>query len=235
MTPNPHQRNTQLSTSIEKAPRVNQASEQPALTAISTVYQEPVMTMTTDSPSGADLLLRAGDGDPAAWQEIVHRYGRLVSATVRSFRLQDADALDAMQTTWLRLAEHAHKIKHPQWIAGWLITTARRACLEILRQAKFTPDCFDAVADRVVDPLADVEQRVIDADTTRRLWNLVDELSPRQQTLLRALFADRPRSYAEVTRLYGIAPGGIGPTRARALTQLRDLLEHHEPGLGAWR
>src|SRR6476469_7257487 len=153
MTPNPHQRNTQLSTSIEKAPRVNQASEQPALTAISTVFQEPVMTMTTDSPSGADLLLRAGDGDPAAWQEIVHRYGRLVSATVRSFRLQDADALDALQTTWLRLAEHAHKIKHPQWIAGWLITTARRACLEILRQAKFTPDCFDAVADRVVDPL----------------------------------------------------------------------------------
>jgi hypothetical protein len=43
----------------------------------------------------------------------VHRYGRLVSATVRSFRLLDADALDAMQTIWLRLVEHAHKIKHP--------------------------------------------------------------------------------------------------------------------------
>jgi DNA-directed RNA polymerase specialized sigma24 family protein len=71
------------------------------------------MTMTTASPIGADLLLRAGDGIRPPGREIVHRYGRLVSATMRSFRLQDADALDAMQTTWLRLAEHAHKIKHP--------------------------------------------------------------------------------------------------------------------------
>jgi hypothetical protein len=35
--------------------------------------------------SVADLLRRIGDGDPVAWDEILCRYGTLVSTTVRSF------------------------------------------------------------------------------------------------------------------------------------------------------
>jgi RNA polymerase sigma factor (sigma-70 family) len=197
------------------------------------------MPMTTANisyaPTGTTLslanpLVRAGDRDPAAWDEVVHRYGKLVSATVRSFRLQDADALDAVQMTWLRLAEHAHQIQDPERLGGWLATTARRECLHILRQSKPAPDRFDAVTETIVDPVVGPEQRVIDADTTRTLWNFVSELSPRRQTLVRALFTDHPRPYAEVARLVGIPPGGIGPTRARALAQLRNRLEQH--GIG---
>ena len=32
----------------------------------------------------AKLLLRIGDRDPTAWDEIIHRYGKLVSAKIRS-------------------------------------------------------------------------------------------------------------------------------------------------------
>ena len=54
---------------------------------------------TGTTPSVADLLLRARNGDQAAWDEILHRHGKRVFATVRSFRLQEADTLDAVQTT----------------------------------------------------------------------------------------------------------------------------------------
>jgi hypothetical protein len=77
----------------------------------------------------ADLLSRVSDGDPTAWEEIVRRYGRLVAATVRSFRLQNADALDAVQMTWLRLGENALRIQSPERLPGWLATTtAANAC-----------------------------------------------------------------------------------------------------------
>ncbi|HEV7451786.1 MAG TPA: hypothetical protein VGO16_10445 [Pseudonocardiaceae bacterium] len=33
--------------------------------------------------SVADLLLRIDDGDPAAWDELLRRYSKLVSTTVR--------------------------------------------------------------------------------------------------------------------------------------------------------
>ncbi|MGH3906596.1 MAG: RNA polymerase sigma factor [Pseudonocardiaceae bacterium] len=74
------------------------------------------------------------------------------------------------------------------------------------------------------------EQRVIDADTAQTLWSLVAELSPLRRTLLRALFTDNPRPYTEIARSAGIPPGEIGPTRARALQQLRRRLD--ESGLG---
>ena len=183
--------------------------------------------LTGAPDSAADLLLRVRDGDPAAWKEIVCRYGKLVSTTVRSFRLQEADALDAVQITWLRLAENAHRVQFPEKLGGWLATTARRECLRILRQAKPAPDLTNMTPETVADPLGP-EQRVIDADTAQRLWNLVAELSPRRKTLLQALFTDSPHSYAEVARTAGIPLGAIGPTRARALQQLRDKINEHE-------
>jgi RNA polymerase sigma factor (sigma-70 family) len=191
-------------------------------------------TSTIDyAPTGAtdsadDLLLRVRDGDPAAWEEIVCRYGKLVSTTVRSFWLQEADALDAVQMTWLRLAENAHRVQFPEKLGGWLATTARRECLRILRQAKPAPDLTNMTPETVADPSAGPEQRVIDADTARTLWNLVAELSPRRKTLLQALFTDSSRSYAEVARTVGIPLGAIGPTRARALQQLEDKFNEHE-------
>jgi RNA polymerase sigma factor (sigma-70 family) len=190
-----------------------------------------IPTDATDSV--ADLFQRIGDGDPAAWDEILRRYGKLVSTIVQSFRLQEADALDAMQMTWLRLAENADRVQFPERLGGWLATTARRECLRLLRQAKLRPHLTDMASETVADPSTDPEQRAIDANTTWTLWKLVDELSPRQRTLLRMLFTDNTCSYAKAARIAGIPLGGIGPTRARALRQLRDRLDEHELGPGA--
>lgn len=182
----------------------------------------------------ADLLVRARGGESAAWEEIVRRYSSVVFATVRSFRLQDADVFDAVQMTWLRLAENSHRVQFPERLAGWLATTARRECLHILRQqAKHSPAPAETVAESVVDPGVGPEQRVIDRDTAQTLWSLVAELSPLRRTLLRALFTDNPRPYTEVARAAGIPAGGIGPTRARALQQLRRRLDEHGLGPGA--
>ena len=62
-------------------------------------------------PTGAALVLAAGAGDQQAWAELVLRYESLVWARVRAFRLQEADALDAVQETWLRLAENIRRLR----------------------------------------------------------------------------------------------------------------------------
>jgi RNA polymerase sigma factor (sigma-70 family) len=175
--------------------------------------------------SAADLLLGISNGDPAAWDEILRRYGKLVHTTVRSFRLQEADALDAMQMTWLRLTENADQVQLPERLGGWLATTARRECLHIIRKIKLGPNHTDVAPETVSDRSAGPEQRAIDAGTTRTLRELIDELSPLRRTLIRMLFADEPCSYDEIARITGIPLGGIGPTRARALRQLRDKLD----------
>ncbi|MGH3825261.1 MAG: RNA polymerase sigma factor [Pseudonocardiaceae bacterium] len=196
-----------------------------------TMSYPPTDTLADAPDSVAYLLLRIQEGDGAAWDEIFRRYGKLVSTTVRSFRLQEADTLDAVQMTWLRLAENAHRVQFPERLGGWLATTARRECLHILRQVKPIPGLVDVTPDAVADPSVGPEQHVIEADIARTLRKLVAELSPRRQTLVRMLFNDYPHSYAEVAETAGIPAGGIGPTRARALRQLRDRLHEHELGL----
>jgi RNA polymerase sigma factor (sigma-70 family) len=160
----------------------------------------------------------------------VHRYSGVVSAKVRSFGLQDADAHDATQMTWLRLAENCHRIQLPDRLGGWLATTAARECLRILRhQAQHSPTPHDAAAERLADPSAGPEQHAVEADTAQQLWSLVATLPPRRRILLEQLFIDDPPPYSELARNIGIPAGGIGPTRARALTQLRRRLD--EDGL----
>ncbi|HKR51288.1 MAG TPA: sigma-70 family RNA polymerase sigma factor [Pseudonocardiaceae bacterium] len=187
-------------------------------------------------PAGSvtDLFPRVSDGDQVAWDEVLRRYGTLVFATVRSFGMQDADALDAVQSTWLRLAENAHQVQFPERLGGWLATTARRECLRILRQADPVSNTSRPASEVIADRSRGPEQRAIDADTTRMLWDIVAELPPRPRTLLQALFTDHPRSYGEVARTAGIPPGSIGPIRARALRQLRGRLNDHGLGPDAW-
>ncbi|MGH3695360.1 MAG: RNA polymerase sigma factor [Pseudonocardiaceae bacterium] len=172
--------------------------------------------------SVADLLLRIGDRDSSAWDEILRRYSELVTMIVRSFRMQEADRHDAIQMTWLRLAEYADRVQFPERLGGWLATTARRECIHILRQAKRGPSLTDRTPEFVADPSDGPEQRAIDAEIARILRALVDELPPRQQTLIKTQFTDDPPSYAEIAHLTDIPLGAIGPTRARALRQLRN-------------
>jgi RNA polymerase sigma factor (sigma-70 family) len=182
----------------------------------------------TASLDVAELLQQAADGDPAAWDEIIGRYRGLVSAKIRTFRLQDADALDAMQLTWLQLAENIHRIQHPERLGGWLATTAARACLHILRQATRTQPVIDALVDTLADSSASPEQQVIDTHAAQILHTLIAELPPRRRSLLRALFSDDPPLYTEISRTTGIPLGSIGPTRNRALHQLRQMLQDHQ-------
>ena len=180
--------------------------------------------------STAELLLAAREDDAAAWDEIIRRCSGVVAAKVRSFRLQDADAFDAMQMTWLRLAENVHRLRYPERLAGWLATTACRECLRILRQAKSTATPMEVLATHVVDPAPGPEQRAVEADTARALGRLIAQLPPTRRILLRALFADDVGSYTDVAQTVGIPVGSIGPSRARALQQLRWMLA--ERGLG---
>jgi RNA polymerase sigma factor (sigma-70 family) len=184
---------------------------------------------TAATLSIGELLARAAQQDPFAWEEIISRYNGMVCARVRSFQLQDADAVDAVQTTWLRLAEHCGRVHHPDRLAGWLSTTATRESLAIVRHSKRAAP-VDGLADTLTDPAAGPERTVLDAETTQALRDLVAELPPRRRALIHAMFNQDPHRYTEISRDTGIPIGSLGPTRARALRQLRRMIDERGPG-----
>jgi RNA polymerase sigma factor, sigma-70 family len=172
------------------------------------------------------LIAAAADGDQQSWEILVDRYADLVWAVARGFQLSLADAADVSQATWLRLVEHLHDIRDPNQIGNWLVTTARREALAVLRRAVRSLPMSHLWQLDGPDPQAETPElrmmRASDEATVRRAFR---QLSTNCQQLLRLLLADPPPSYAEVSAALNMPIGSIGPTRARCLRTLRRLLD----------
>ncbi|MGH3921580.1 MAG: RNA polymerase sigma factor [Pseudonocardiaceae bacterium] len=174
----------------------------------------------------ADLVRSAAAGDEAAWEAIVVRYSGLLWHVVRAHRLDDTEAADVVQTTWVRLVEHLGRIREPEAVGAWLATTARRESLRVLRRADRERPTDDGAPLEIDDwPEAGPEARALTAEVNRVLWRCVDELPERHRILLRLLMADPPPTYEEISAILGMRIGSIGPTRARCLERLRRSIE----------
>jgi RNA polymerase sigma factor (sigma-70 family) len=169
-----------------------------------------------------ELVGRAASGHQDAWDALVGRYENLLWSVGRAHRLDTADAADVVQTTWLRLLENLDRIEDPERLAGWLVTTARRECLRLLRRAgREVPD--DLAVDLVDDVTPPPDAALLEQERDVELWRCFGLLPERCQRLLRVLMASEPPAYSEVSAALGMPIGAIGPTRMRCLNKLRAL------------
>jgi RNA polymerase sigma factor (sigma-70 family) len=189
----------------------------------------PICTAAEDDRTGvADLLLAAADGDQHAWAELVDRYTTLVTAVVSGYRLQESDAADVVQNTWLRLLTYSATIREPEKLGGWLATTARREALGLIRRARAEMASASA-GDALVDSAPSPEETVVTAETHAAVRAAAGELTGRRRLLVDVLFYQPPQSYEEVSRRTGMPIGSIGPTRLRILQELHQLLRPRGP------
>src|SRR3712207_1086140 len=177
------------------------------------------------------LVHRAAEGDAAAWNAIVDEYAGLLWSVVRGFRLNEAQAADAVQTTWLRLVEHVADLREPEHVAGWLKTTASRVCLQVIRQGG-REQLVDWDEDR--GPVGGVRYEGLEEDGPEAaalrqeqqvlVRRALAELPARQRQLRELLVVPPPISYQDISARLGMPVGSIGPTRARILAHLRKSL-----------
>jgi RNA polymerase sigma factor (sigma-70 family) len=169
------------------------------------------------------LVSSAREGDQVAWNAIVERFLPLVCALVRRHRLSDADGDDVCQTVWLRLVEHLDDLREPAALPGWISTTTRNECLRLIAARKrMTPvDPMDSGSlEDAIDDVAAVD--LIAIEERQALRDGLAELPSGRRELLMLLLTDPPIPYADISERLGIPVGSIGPTRARALDQLRN-------------
>jgi len=182
------------------------------------------LASTPTRDSTAAVLYVAGEGNRLAWEELIRRYGRLVRATALSFRLQPADVEDAVQNTWLRVLERMDSIRDPERLAGWLVTTASRECLALIKRARReAPD--DAATAQLVAVDEEPEAAVVATEARRAVDAAVASLPGCRRRLIDLLFYQPEHSYAAVSEATGMPHGSIGPTRQRVLQELRGTLE----------
>ncbi|HEX8864839.1 MAG TPA: sigma-70 family RNA polymerase sigma factor [Lentzea sp.] len=155
------------------------------------------------------------------WDALVERYSRLVWSVPRSFRLSHADAADVYQCTWLCLAEHLTRVRQPEALGTWLVRTATRQSIAVVR-ARGREVSLDRWEPESTLPTP--EEVAVAGDRQHRLWTALMTLDERCQRLL-CIAAHSPElSYAQVADALGMKASSVGQTRSRCLAALRRKL-----------
>lgn len=166
----------------------------------------------------ASLVKAAQANDNAAWTELVGRFERMLRRIARTYRLNDADVDDVLQTVWLRLHEHLDRLRDPNAIPGWLATTTRRESLRVLQkqtreQLTDDPELLEGVdLDRPSVELLAAER----GEVLRRALSTL----PSHQRRLMIMLATASGDYRHISKTLQMPIGSIGPTRARSLSRL---------------
>jgi RNA polymerase sigma factor (sigma-70 family) len=191
--------------------------------------------MTINESDGIrQTIIDAQAGDDGAREKLVRAFEALVWWTVRSFRLSEADAEDAVQNTWLRMVEHLGDLRDPERVGAWLATVARRECLQVMRTGRREVVGLDTQAERADEREPQPERAAVESSMNDLLWQHVNRLPAPARALLVTLSSSNAPGYAEFARTNNMPIGSIGPTRMRSLRKLRTQLEGSGLGSYAW-
>ena len=174
--------------------------------------------------SDGELIAACRKGESWAWEALVERYKRLVYSIPLRAGLAPEDAADVFQTVFVQLLEHLRTIREPQGLAAWLITTAKRCSWRSLHERQREPaaEDFGSLAEEWLLGAHPDESLWADQALVREALELVGE---RCKELLRLLYFDPAApSYEAISRRLKMPPGSVGPTRARCLHKMREIL-----------
>lgn len=171
-----------------------------------------------------ELVEAARAGDQGAWNMLVDRYMPLVRSVIRRYRLGGDDAADVSQTTWLRLVEHLGDIRDPERLPGWIVSTAKHEALRLLKSHKRTiamDPLPEAELTKRTGTRPDIDDDLLLSERHEALAHGLSQLRPAHRALLLLLLSDPPLTYEQISARLDMPHGSIGPTRARALAELR--------------
>ncbi|HEU4597041.1 MAG TPA: sigma-70 family RNA polymerase sigma factor [Pyrinomonadaceae bacterium] len=187
--------------------------------------------MPTAQQTDEQLLLSCRRGDEGAWEILVRRYQRLIYAVPRRAGLDEDAASEVFQEVFTTLLQNIETIEQPDRLHAWLVTTARRKTWRVISRAKNLRPFGDDDEGRADEMLSIADESMLPDEALQQLeqQHLVREAvagaGERCRKLLTLLFYQpEPPPYSEIAAALGTPEGSIGPTRARCLKKLMEVL-----------
>ncbi len=169
-------------------------------------------------PSDAELVAGCRQGDPAAWNALVERFSRYVSAiATQAFRLSQHDAEDVFQDVFAKAFERLGSLRSDDAIRPWIGQLTRNCCLDLLRSSSrvvLVEEPEERVADEVIAKL----------DEAMTVRAGLAQLGEECREVLDRFFC-RDESYRTIGSALGIPAGTIASRISRCLGHLRSELD----------
>lgn len=172
------------------------------------------------------LLARCRAGDERAWATLVREFSPMVYRIGRRAGLSAEDAADVHQAAFVALYRSLDRLSEPRALQGWLATTASREAVRVRSSAR-SHESVDIAPLEDVIAAQDEEAGCLAeaAEQSETVRGALEQLGAKCRELLTLLYTGAGASYRQVSSALNIPVGSIGPTRARCLDKLRQVLE----------
>jgi RNA polymerase sigma factor (sigma-70 family) len=158
--------------------------------------------------------------DAEAFAQLVNEYQRLVFATCRRKLHDQADLEDAVQETFLKLAQRAGELRSN--VGGWLHRCAVNVAIDLNRRRQRRAKYESQVAARANSSSNDPQQML--AEVREQIDQAMDKLDDDQRELIiQRYFVGRPQ--VELAQEANVAPSTITHRLDRAIDSLRKHLQ----------
>jgi RNA polymerase sigma factor (sigma-70 family) len=157
------------------------------------------------------------NGDAAAWEAFVRRYGGLIVAGVGGVAASQSDIDDLTQEVFVRLCKNDFRLLRSYdparaGMSTWLTIVARSTARDALRRRRADVLPLEAVPEG--------QLAVAPVEPVQKLKLPEALLSPRQREILAMLY-DRDMEVAEIARALGIDPQTVRSAHHKAMIKLR--------------
>jgi RNA polymerase sigma factor (sigma-70 family) len=179
--------------------------------------------------SDRDLILRCRQGNAGAWHQLLNKYERLVYSIPLRYGLSRDDAADIAQITFTILIQSIEGLSEDSRLGSWLATVARRHTWRLLERnrresASEYLEGADVAGSAVLLGKSDTDS-IEHWELTEWLDTGLSKISEPCRKLLLALYFQPERSsYVDVAARLDMPVGSIGPSRARCMKRLKQVL-----------
>jgi len=169
------------------------------------------------------ILKRVADGDAAAVQECLKRYGGLVWSLARKMLRNSDDAEDAVQEIFVDVWKNAGRFDETKSSETTFIAMiARRRLIDKIRYStrRISADSLDDV---LLEPFTRADKTLEISIEAEQAAEAMRKLRPEQQQVLR-LSIVQGMSHQEISQATGMPLGTVKTHARRGLLQVRELM-----------
>ncbi len=169
---------------------------------------------------------RLGEGDPATERHFVSYFGQLLGIMLRARLLPPERIDDVRQETFIRVISALRRdggVRQPERFGAFVNSVCKNVLRENTRQ-QFKDRPLEEGHLNIPDKVCDLERSLISEESKSQVRHVLDEMSPTDSNLLRAVFLEEGDK-DEICRRFGVDRDYLRVRLHRAKERFRVLFQ----------
>ena len=160
------------------------------------------------------LVIRSQQGEKEAFGLLVELWQKPLLVFALRYLIQESEALDAVQETWISVIKRLNKLKNPSLFVSWLFRTLTNKCIDRIRKKQNEEKLINNVYLDSGTPKISNENE--------RLEKAIQKLSDEHKILIMLRFGQELQ-VGQIATILNIAEGTVKSRLHRALSRLREI------------